>query len=246
MAKTDRDWERWGATEPYYGVLTGERFRLASINDNRAEFFETGTSFVQSILSRLETTFGQISRTRALDFGCGVGRLTQALSLEFDQVVGLDISRSMLANAVVKPNIRYGLSDDELSEACGMFSLVISYIVLQHIDPSRGLRLISRLLSRVEAGGGALIHVSVHPKRNIVARTAALARSHVPGANGLFNLVLRRPLGDPQMRMGNYSLAAVLQLFQREGFEDLLTFTEDHGGVLTVGFIGRKRPSSPT
>lgn len=35
-------------------------------------------------------------RKHALDFGCGVGRLTQALAAHFDEVTGVDISPSMI------------------------------------------------------------------------------------------------------------------------------------------------------
>jgi len=36
---------------------------------------------------------------RALDFGCGLGRLTQPLAERFDEAVGVDIAASMIEGA---------------------------------------------------------------------------------------------------------------------------------------------------
>ena len=36
------------------------------------------------------------ARRSALDFGCGIGRLSQALAEHFDQVYGVDISPKMI------------------------------------------------------------------------------------------------------------------------------------------------------
>jgi ubiquinone/menaquinone biosynthesis C-methylase UbiE len=40
-----------------------------------------------------------MQRESALDFGCGVGRLTRALSRYFNQSYGIDISASMIKKA---------------------------------------------------------------------------------------------------------------------------------------------------
>ncbi len=69
---TDKVWADWGANDPYYGVLTDERFRNKSIDNNRDEFFATGETFVADILATTEHVFGPVARRRALDFGCGV------------------------------------------------------------------------------------------------------------------------------------------------------------------------------
>ena len=240
MDRTDRDWERWGATEPFFGVLTGERYRLASIDENRDEFFATGDHLVETVLHKLETTFGPIDHSSALDYGCGVGRLTQALAKRFERVDGLDISPSMLRHAIAVPNVRYHLADDALTAAAPDYSLVFCYIVLQHIQPARGMRLIEQLLGRVADGGGAFIHVSFELERSRVRNVASFVRAHVPGGNGVINRLRGRPWSEPQMRMGHYSLAAILDLFRRHGFSSVLVVPEDHDGALTAGFIGRR------
>ena len=99
MRDTDRMWERWGKFDPYYGVLANKRFKTAVIEENRDEFFATGETYVAHLLARFAAHFGTLERARALDHGCGVGRLTLAFAKIFERVIGLDVSPTMLSEA---------------------------------------------------------------------------------------------------------------------------------------------------
>ena len=48
---------------------------------------------------QLEDLGVTVSRGRALDFGCGAGRLTRALAARFESVVGVDVADAMLDKA---------------------------------------------------------------------------------------------------------------------------------------------------
>ena len=96
-----RNWTQFGQTDPYCAVVTDEKYRRGQLSaDHLAEFFETGRRHV-------EWTFGMIHRhfqpdlrpRRALDFGCGVGRLVIPLAARCEQVVGADIAPGMLEEA---------------------------------------------------------------------------------------------------------------------------------------------------
>ncbi len=118
MSNTDRNWCTWAEQDPYYAVLTDPKFRGDAINENRAAFFESGQAFVRHWLHYIEHHFGPLQRERALDFGCGVGRLTIPLADHFGVVVGLDIAPAMLEEArrnSAGTNTEYLLSDDSLS-----------------------------------------------------------------------------------------------------------------------------------
>lgn len=76
-----------------------------------------------------------------LDIGCGTGRCTIPLAMKCKRVIGADISFDMLKKAVVKSsiagvnNISYFLADTEkLPLKEGIFSAVISFGVLHHVD----------------------------------------------------------------------------------------------------------------
>jgi SAM-dependent methyltransferase len=166
---TDVEWEKWGARDPYYGVLTHDRFRSERMTaDAYRDFFETGRGHVREVLASCRRYFGTgFEPRRVLDFGCGVGRLLIPFSEVSSSVVGVDISDSMLAEARRNcarfgvTNAEFVRSDDELSAVKGRFDLVHSAIVLQHIESAeRGLDIIARMVSLILPGGVAAIHVT--------------------------------------------------------------------------------------
>lgn len=243
MADSDSNWRRWGERDPYFAVLTDARYRSASIASHRDEFFASGVEFVRHWLYQLEHHFGAIPRGRALDFGCGVGRLTIPLSDHFAQTTGLDISPAMLQEAAANSAgraIDYCLSDDALSAAPGPFDFVISCIVLQHIPVARGMALLERLLSRVDAGGGCLIQLSTRQPRRRGRKAIYFLRHSVPGGQGLLNILEGRSADTPVMQMNEYSLDAVLPLFRRLGFARTVVSFEDHGLVETATILARR------
>ena len=92
----DRDWETIGATDPYYGVLTDSRYRRGELDEEALrEFFRSGEQHVDLIADIVRRVFGvQLCDGRALDVGCGVGRVVLALAPRFRSVTGVDVSRS--------------------------------------------------------------------------------------------------------------------------------------------------------
>lgn len=63
------------------------------------EFFATGETEVAEILARGHELGVPRSTHDALEFGCGLGRITRALAARYDRVVGVDISTEMLERA---------------------------------------------------------------------------------------------------------------------------------------------------
>jgi len=245
MANTDAVWEKFGASDPYYGVLSHEHFRSDKIDANRNEFFRSGEEQIASFIAKCEQRFGPIERGRALDFGCGVGRLTLALAREFKDVVGLDISPSMLKEAdrnaaeLKQDRVTFALADDSLSNAPGSYDFVLTYIVLQHIPVSRGMRIIRNMLDKVKPGGGFVIHFSLRDF-GVVDGALYWMRHNVPGMNALRNIVTRRPLNTMGMQMNDYPLVKVFDMLDTLGITEALSFTQRHEKLLTVGLAGRR------
>jgi cyclopropane fatty-acyl-phospholipid synthase-like methyltransferase len=108
---------------------------------------------------------GRFTPDRALDFGCGVGRIVIPLAERCGSVLGVDVADSMLVNARLLcqqrnlSNVRFARCDDSLEGVDGGFDLVHSYIVFQHVPPGRGLPLLERLLRKLNANGVGVIHV---------------------------------------------------------------------------------------
>ncbi|EGJ09960.1 type 11 methyltransferase [Rubrivivax benzoatilyticus JA2 = ATCC BAA-35] len=158
---TDIEWEKWGARDPYFSVLTDPRFRVNAMTAQaREDFFALGRMHVDHVLHVIRCHLdGAFAPTRTLDFGCGVGRLVMPFARLGGEVVGVDISPSMLAEArrncdqAGLSNVVLLPSDDALSAVAGDFDLVHSCIVLQHIEIPRGLVIFEQLVRRVRPGG---------------------------------------------------------------------------------------------
>src|SRR3982751_5591665 len=245
MLSTDKAWEKFGKDDPYFGVLAHDRFTAGRISAHRNEFFKTGRFAVAQIVDRYEAHFGPLQKDRALDHGCGVGRLTLPLAERFADVIGLDVSRSMIAEATSNAaqaraaNARFALADDQLSYAPGEYGFVNSYMVLQHIRVRRGLRILSQLLIKVRSGGGFHAHLSL---RTDPLRSRALwwASHHIPGVKIWQNVFAGRPWNAPAMQMNNYPLNRLAVLLDGAGISDFLVSTERHGSFLTLSVMGRK------
>lgn len=151
------NWNEFGKSDPLWAILT-----LPGKRGNKwdpAEFFATGVQEVDDLLVHLKTLGITAPTEKALDFGCGVGRLTQALAHHFDSAVGVDIAPSMLALA--KQYNRHGdrctfvlnESDDLRLFGDDVFSFIYSNYTLQHMQPEYAKRYIEEFVRVLQPGG---------------------------------------------------------------------------------------------
>jgi ubiquinone/menaquinone biosynthesis C-methylase UbiE len=156
-----QDWNELAQLDPHWAILTspGKRFRRWDSD----EFFATGTAEAEAFMRRAAELGVPNERGRALDFGCGLGRMTRALAQRFDECIGVDISEEMVrgardANAGVE-----GLSfvvnhADDLSRfPDASFDLVYSMIVLQHVPDRGAIESYVREFCRVLRPGGLAV-----------------------------------------------------------------------------------------
>ena len=223
---TDRDWEKWGATDPYFGVYSDGKFRRDLLNEkSKAEFFESGEQHIERILAEIHARFPSGAKpTTALDFGCGVGRLVIPLARRMQEVTGVDISPSMISEArrncehAGVGNVRFVSSDDALSEVESGFDLVHSHIVLQHIPWRRGRTLIQSMASRVNPGGFLVVQVLANCDQPWLVRKLVQLRYVFPPTNWLRNLIRGRPLREPAMQLHLYDMDVISTDLRSHGF----------------------------
>ncbi|MFI4949901.1 MAG: class I SAM-dependent methyltransferase [Caulobacterales bacterium] len=237
---TDADWRELGASNPYWGVISHPNFLSENLSPERIEeFYASGPFHIDPIAKDLETLTGRPPSGRALDFGCGVGRLAEAMQKYADQVTGVDISPGMLELARKRGSkVNYV---GEIPD--GPFDWINSFIVLQHIPPERGLEIIEKLLSRLAMGGAISLQLTVWRERG-----------HVwPDETGLKRLfqkqrqkrwARRLPVG--QILMYDYDLSKVVRLANRAGIEDMRLVSTNHDGHHGVIILGRKTAESTT
>jgi ubiquinone/menaquinone biosynthesis C-methylase UbiE len=125
-------------------------------------FFATGVTEIRSLMEDIARLGVTVGSGRALDFGCGVGRLSQGLAAYFDEVCGVDIAPSMIEQArsynAHGERCRYYLnqSGDLGQFADASFDLIYSNITLQHIEPRYSKEYLREFL-RVLAPQGLLV-----------------------------------------------------------------------------------------
>lgn len=155
-----KNWQEFGRTDPLWAIIgwpdkKGNRW---DIN----EFFHMGIDDINVIMSQIKSMGISLRYGKALDFGCGVGRLTQALVKYFDEVVGVDIAPAMIELARsynrYHERCRYYLNDaNNLSVFSeNTFDFIFSLITLQHIKPTYSKTYIKEFL-RILVPSGLLV-----------------------------------------------------------------------------------------
>ncbi len=92
-----KDWNELAQLDPHWAILTSPGKRFGGWDSD--EFFATGTAEAEAFMRRAAEFGLPNARTRALDFGCGLGRMTRALTQHFDECIGVDISEEMVRGA---------------------------------------------------------------------------------------------------------------------------------------------------
>ncbi len=155
-----RVWERLGEDDPLWAVLSDPRKRGGRWRAD--EFFATGKLEIETQLAAAAARGLPQARALALDFGCGVGRLTRALAPHFQRVIGIDVSASMIA-AAKRLNADLGNVEFRVNPATHLSGIadssvdfVFSHITLQHIPAPLALGYVGEFF-RVLAPGGVAV-----------------------------------------------------------------------------------------
>lgn len=212
LKNLQKHWELFGRTDPFWAILTSDEKKNGRWNSD--EFFQTGRDEIRLLMERLKSHGVEFHGGRALDFGCGAGRLSQALADIFPEVCGVDISTSMIELAQ-KFNKRPDRCKYILNEqnnlglfADGYFDFIYSSITLQHMEPSYALSYIAEFV-RV-----------CSPEGIIVFQLPAERLNRRQGTNGPQPVSLRSRIIDaaPSMLKGIYYIAKIA-LFKKPTME---------------------------
>lgn len=248
---SERDrWERL-ARDPYYAVLNVEEHREGSMTDGQRE------RFARSGDEDMARTFEEIRRwvapgfapRVAVDFGCGVGRLTIPIARVARHVTGIDISERMLeearrncesngvGNATFVSSEEYFASARAAEEAV---DFVHAYIVFQHMPPPTGMWVADALVRRLAPGGVGALHFTYGRRTSRLRRVVNRLRRVMPGVNALVNLAQRRPLSEPLIPMNAYDLGALFTLLADLGCTHVHARFTDHGGHVGAMLVFQK------
>lgn len=167
LAHTREVFEEWGRQDPMHAALTRKGY-----GQNRWDpeaFFQRGREEVADVLEHVRVLGLRPVRRRALDFGCGVGRLTRALAGIFDEVVGVDIATAMVEAArrhsphADRVRFRVNTRTDLRPLDTARFDFVYSSKTLQHIPPWHARSYIREFVRVLRPGGVAAFQVRNGP-----------------------------------------------------------------------------------
>jgi SAM-dependent methyltransferase len=225
-------WNTFGETDPMWAVLT-EPGREGGKWDPE-EFFATGRREIAGVMALLDEVGGPQERGAALDFGCGVGRLSQALAEHFESVTGVDIAPSMIAAAErhnTRSNCRFVLNErpDLAVVPDASVDFVYTTIVLQHMPPAAALGYVAEFARVLKPGGMAVLTVPSRPSNTVIGRLYRV----VP--RPLIHAYVRRRFG-AVMQMHGIPMETLVPAMTRAGLRVERVDPDTSPGPNWVGF----------
>lgn len=165
------NWNRLGLDDPLWAISSHPNKKGGNWNVN--EFFAEGEGTIEFVLNEMRMQGVEPVLGKSLDFGCGVGRLTQALANRFVETHGVDIADSMISNANrLNHHPRSCYYHVNQKSDLGMFSdksfdFIITLITLQHIPKKFALYYISEFMRIARTGGVIYFQVPARRKDDI-------------------------------------------------------------------------------
>jgi 2-polyprenyl-3-methyl-5-hydroxy-6-metoxy-1,4-benzoquinol methylase len=225
LRSLQKHWDSLGRQDPLRAILARPEEKK-DVPWDVEKFFQSGVFEIESMLRYGESFRPLRQKKSALDFGCGVGRLTEALAAHFEHVCGVDISPAMIQHAR-KYQHSGGRSEYILNETGdlrrfweGQFDFIYSSITLQHMPARYAKKYIAEFL-RVLNRDGLLLFQLPSRRAGSLARVRSLAHE-------LFDPMLH-PIR-PRVVMRGIPQREVVQLLAGHGGEILDIAADESAG----------------
>jgi len=251
-----RHWNRFGQTDPLWAILAdpdkkGNRWQID-------EFFRTGKEEVAAVMSYVRSLGIEPPKSRALDFGSGIGRLTQALAKHFEEAWGVDIAPSMIQLAE-KYNRHPGLCKYYVNTQPHLrlfedatFGLIYTSLTLQHMRPEYARAYLKEFLRLLVPRGILIFQMPservLHPKdpgesargeaqqRSVLARIRQAVASVVPQTAHDLYLRLRYPEPFPRWEMYGIRKGELERFLEVNGAQILGVVQDQSAGPAWISY----------
>ncbi|MGA9631777.1 MAG: class I SAM-dependent methyltransferase [Candidatus Acidiferrales bacterium] len=218
MDKTEymrRDWDARAAKDAFFYIATWRK------DWDVSDFFKSGEEDYRRLVAPVLDRFGFAPRgKRALELGCGAGRMTSAFVAQFDHVTAVDISAEMLDRArhllpdVENVTWKHSNGEDLRDTEDASIDFVFTYLVLQHLPDEDLVRNYIREMLRVlKPSGMCLFQFNGMDKPNMNWK-GRLAWGVIDGLwlmhlSGLSRFIARSLGFDPDMAGRSWNGAAM-------------------------------------
>lgn len=243
--RAGEDWDELAELDPFWAIL-GDRARDADFDLDA--FFTSGELELSRVLGTAEEHGAAPPFGRALDFGCGLGRLVRAMSALFAECVGIDVSVRMVERArdlnADRPNCTFGVGwSPDVGSGPGSFDFVYSRLVLQHLSRSAIVQAVAGMIRVARPGGLVVLQVPWYlPLRNRIQPRRRLWHA-------------LRPLGvPPRLLHGRFGLhpvsltavpeQAIRAVVEQAGATIVLAEPDDQAAPPARSFVYFVRPGS--
>jgi SAM-dependent methyltransferase len=228
LERIRRQWTILGEEEPYWGVLTDDRFKSDMIDEGAlAAFRDSGLGNVLMIDNAIQRGLPSRIGGTCVELGCGVGRITRHLAGRFDKVIAVDISpgnlrlcEQYLANAGIG-NVETLLLQnlDDLAHI-GPFDWFYSVIVLQHNPPPIQRLVLESLLPQIRSGGGFIFQtISDLPGYEFIAEQYLATDDPVMEIHSLPQRSVFKLIDNANLKLNAVRMDAMLQAYGSYTYE---------------------------
>ena len=161
------DWNKRAREDAHYYVAFGRR------DQDAGEFLSTAADVIRDLEGELKRLLPNVpaSSRRALEIGCGPGRLMRPMSRHFGEIHGVDVSDEMIAQAhrnlrdIPHAHAHHASGSDLALFPSDHFDFVYSYAVFQHIPSADVVFSYLRETVRVlKPGGFARLQINGLPR----------------------------------------------------------------------------------
>lgn len=223
---SNTEWIAWGKYDPLYGVSSyADRHKNGSKPWTEAEFYAFGAE-VWPHLKRIWENYG-LKPGACVEIGCGAGRITSQLALEFEKVYAFDVSADILEIArrnLHADNVEFYVNDgQQIDLADGVAQAAFSTDVFQHFSDLSIADRYFRELGRVLAPGGTMmIHLPVYKwpsNPRLFTNVYNALRGLQATKNTIKRVAIKMKLMNPFMVSYRYDIAWLFERLDFHGFE---------------------------